>query len=362
LSDDDHGLAVLSQEHATTVPPLRSGEGGLIADPLLVLVFLAGAATSLAASWVLVSRLESLGARLGLTEALLGITAAVAADAPEITSSVTALIGHQARIGAGVAIGSNLFNLAALLGLGSLVAGRIALHRKVVAMDGTVVLWVSTMALLAVVGVISADVALALVLLLFLPYLVALSHRRRALERVGLPAAWVGWLESAVAEAEVEIEASMHQPVGHRRGPLEAGLAVLIVVGASVAMEQAASTFGARHGVPQVLTGGLVLAGITSLPNAVAGIYLARRGRGAATLSTSLNSNVINVAAGLLLPGAILGLGSPSGPGTLVAAGNVGLTGFVLAGAYRGRGLDRRLGAVILVGYAAFVVALILVA
>ena len=57
------------------------------------------------------------------------VAAAVAADAPEITASITALAHHQATIGAGVVLGSNVFNLAALLGLGAVVAGRINLHR-----------------------------------------------------------------------------------------------------------------------------------------------------------------------------------------------------------------------------------------
>ncbi|MHB1818741.1 MAG: ABC transporter permease [Streptosporangiaceae bacterium] len=47
-----------------------------------------------------------------------------------------------------------------------------------------------------------------------------------------------------------------------------------------------------------------MLAAVTSLPNAVAAVYLARRGRGAATLSTALNSNTLNAAAlaGFALP------------------------------------------------------------
>ena len=40
---------------------------------------------------MLVARLERVGARLGLSEALLGLLAALAADTPEITSAVTAL-------------------------------------------------------------------------------------------------------------------------------------------------------------------------------------------------------------------------------------------------------------------------------
>ena len=77
--------------------------------------FLVGALVSLAVSWVLVSRLERVGERLGLSEALLGIVAALAADAPEVTAAVAAIAGHQQRLGAGVVIGSNVFNLAAFL-------------------------------------------------------------------------------------------------------------------------------------------------------------------------------------------------------------------------------------------------------
>ena len=57
-------------------------------------------------------------------------------------------------------------------------------------------------------------------------------------------------------------------------------LAVLTVVAASIAMEKSASRLGARHHVPDIVVGGLVLAAVTSLPNAVAAVYLARRGRG----------------------------------------------------------------------------------
>src|ERR1700692_844066 len=101
-----------------------------------VMAFAVVALVSLGTSWVLVSRLERVGERLGLSEALLGVVAALAADTPEITAAVAALAHHQRTVGAGVVLGSNIFNLAALLGLGAVVAGRIGLHRKVVALGG----------------------------------------------------------------------------------------------------------------------------------------------------------------------------------------------------------------------------------
>src|ERR1019366_7817994 len=56
---------------------------------LAVPVFLVGVVVSLTTSYLLVTRLERLGERLGLSEALLGVVAALAADAPEITSAGT---------------------------------------------------------------------------------------------------------------------------------------------------------------------------------------------------------------------------------------------------------------------------------
>ncbi|MEP7024695.1 MAG: hypothetical protein ABJB47_13035 [Actinomycetota bacterium] len=91
-------------------------------------------------------------------------------------------------------------------------------------------------------------------------------------------------------------------------------------------------------------------------------MYLATRGRGAAVLSTALNSNALNVIAGLLIPAAITGLGSPSPQTTLVTCGYAGLTAAVLVAAYAGRGLRRPAGSAVIVAYAVFLVALFILA
>jgi cation:H+ antiporter len=333
-----------------------------LSDPLLVVVFLAGAGVSLGTSWLLVSRLERIGARLALTEGLLGLVAALAADAPELTAAVTALAGHQSRIGASVVIGSNVFNLAALLGLSSVVAGRIALHRRVVVLEGVVALGVAVVCVLVVLGAIQPAVGLVAVIAVLAPYVVVLAVRPNRLDRLGLPRAWAKWLATAVHEEELELSGALDARPALTRDEAVAFVAVLVVVGASVAMEQAASTFGTRHAIPQTLVGGLVLAGVTSLPNAVAAVYLAARGRGAATLSTAMNSNALNVAAGLLLPATFLSLGALSGAATFVAVYYLALTVFVLGCAYLSSGLRRVHGVLIVCAYLVFAGVLVAIA
>ena len=322
-------------------------------------VFGAGVVVSLAASWLLVTRLERLGERAGFSEAWLGLVAALAADAPEITAAVTALSRGQASVGAGVVIGSNVFNLAALLGLAAVVAGWIGFHRRVVVLAGIPAVWIAVVCLLTVGAVVGPAAGLALTMVVLVPYVAVLGMRRARMERLRLPGRWVRWLVAAVHEEETELLEAIRPRRGGWRDAIAAAAALLVVIGASTVMEAAATALGRRYAVADIITGGLVLAVVTSLPNAVTAVYLARRGRGAAVLSTALNSNAINVVAGLLIPACLAGLGPRSGQGTLVAAWYAGLTVLALALAFRRQGLGRIPGAAIIAGYLAFVTALV---
>src|SRR5579859_6379656 len=323
-----------------------------------ILLFCAGIAVSLAASWLLVSRLERLGERAGFSEAWLGLVAALAADAPEITSAVTALSRGQASVGAGVVIGSNVFNLAALLGLAAVVAGSVGFHRRVMVLAGVPAVWIAGVCLLTVAAVVGPVAGLALTAVVFVPYVAVLGMRRARLERMRLPAGWARWLVAAVHDEEDELAEAIRPRRGTWRDGIAAAGALIAVVGASTVMEVAATAVGRRYSVADIITGGLVLAVVTSLPNAVSAVYLARRGRGAAVLSTALNSNAINVVAGLLIPASLAGLGPRSGQGLLVAGWYAGLTVLALGLAFRGRGLGRLPGAAIIAGYLVFVTAL----
>jgi hypothetical protein len=61
-------------------------------------------------------------------------------------------------------------------------------------------------------------------------------------------------------------------------------------------------------------------------------------------LSSALNSNSLNVTAGLLIPATAIGLARPSGTGLLVPGRYVGLTLLTLVLAYCGHGLRRAAG------------------
>lgn len=327
-----------------------------------LLAFLLGAAASLATSWLLVSRLERLGELFGLSEGALGLVAALAADSPEITAAVTALAHHERAVGAGVVLGSNVFNLAALLGLAAVMAGRVALHRRVVALGGAVGVWIALVCVLSVVGAVPAWVGLLLAGAVLAGYAYVLGAGATRLEAGLMPRRWARWLSRAVAEEEMELVQVIRPRRGTGADAVVAGACLVAVVAASTAMERSASSLGHRWHVAGIVVGGLVLAAVTSLPNAVAGAYLAARGRGAALFSTALNSNALNVVFGLLVPSAITGLARPSLSGNLVALWYAGLSAATIVLAWRGRGLARGAGLAIILSYGAFVGALVAVA
>jgi cation:H+ antiporter len=87
-------------------------------------------------SLILGGSLEKLKMRFHLSGGLLGMIAALGADTPEISSAVTAIFVGQHDIGAGIIIGSNIFNLAGLLGLSALVVGRLPVRKQGIIFNG----------------------------------------------------------------------------------------------------------------------------------------------------------------------------------------------------------------------------------
>ncbi len=90
-----------------------------------------------------------------------------------------------------------------------------------------------------------------------------------------------------------------------RRLVLVLAAALVLIVGGSIGAVRAATDLGQAWSIPPYLVGVLVLAVLTSLPNAWTGVRFGLARRGSALMSETLNSNSINVVAGLALPAAL---------------------------------------------------------
>ena len=296
---------------------------------LALLAFLLGLGLSLAASEVLVRTLSRLGHELRLSAGLLGLLVALGADSPEISSALAASLSGARDVGVGVIIGSNLFNLAALLGLSALIAGRLRFRRMLLALDGGVALLATLIVALLVAVRLAPVLGLALMLIVTVPYVFVLARP------VQLPPNW-----------------------SQARGSWRPALWLLPAIGAIVAgsslMVAMALPLGDRWHVSRAVLGTVVLAALTSLPNAYAAVRLALRQNGPAVVSEAFNSNTLNLVAGISVPALFLG-----GIGAVPGAGRelgwlLAMTLAAIGLGFAREELGRPSGLVLILIYAAF--------
>src|SRR5262249_35110068 len=103
-------------------------------------------------------------------------------------------------------------------------------------------------------------------------------------------------------------------------------LALCLIVAGSIGAVRAATDLADAWSVPEALVGVTVLAILTSLPNAWTGVRFGLQRRGSALMSETLNSNSINIVAGLAVPAALGTLTAFSGLAIFDLAWLIGMT------------------------------------
>ncbi|HEU5384100.1 MAG TPA: hypothetical protein VFV38_52565 [Ktedonobacteraceae bacterium] len=319
-----------------------------------ILIFPVCLFATLLSSEVLVRGLSVLGSHLNWTDGFLGLLTALGADAPEITSAIAALVVGAPDVGQGVILGSNLFNLAMLLGLSAVLAGRVRMRRQGLMLDGTVAILTLLIVALLLLGFLTPALAVVLLAVLFIPYVMLVGLRPNHIKRFSLPAGLVRLLSQTASQLHEE---DHEEVMGPWLVVWLSPCALLVIVFASIELVQAALTLAAVWHLPPVLVGGVVLASLTSIPNAYTAVHLARRGRGAAVVSATVNSNTLNLVVGLALPAVLVGMGGQSQHVFLELGWLFGMTVIGLVLLLPAKGITRLGGAGMIVLYLLFVAA-----
>jgi cation:H+ antiporter len=274
----------------------HSGEPAAWGIPLLA--FVAALLVALGATAQFARLLEALGDRWEFSPGLLGFVGAVGANLPNYAAALTASGARQPLAGQEIIIGSNVYNLAIIVGIAAFAApagGGIVLdlaeERDVLTVSRlALAMAITTLLTFALLGLWRSPLpavvpAVAMLLTLGLFLLLAIHAFQRAptvhdhprpsrLPRVGSVAWAIG----------------------------RALLALAMALGAVVIMVQAGQRFGATVHLPPALLSLVVLAVATSLPNTVVGYQLARTARVTTSVEEILSSNSVNLALGSALP------------------------------------------------------------
>jgi cation:H+ antiporter len=278
----------------------------VIGNAIVTLIgFAAGLAVTLAGSELLARGLTRLGTKFELSEGLLGLLAGLGADSPELSSAVIAILAGAGDVGVGVVVGSNLFNLAALLGLSAIVAGGVRVRRGPLVLDAVVGLGVMLAVALMVAGLASPAFVGVIVLPLSAVYVLALALPRPWLAHVS---PLLGGLPTSLIEIPYEVTHDRPSATHGSWTPvLLLPVALVAVVGGSYAMVHAALASQPFLHLSRAVLGTVVLAALTSLPNLWLALHFARTNRGTALMSAAMNSNTINLLGGLVIPALFIG-------------------------------------------------------
>ena len=311
---------------------------------LLACVFAALGFAGLAygADWF-VDGASGLARRFHISPLVIGLTVvAYGTSAPEIGTCLVAVLGDSPGLAVGNVIGSNAANLGLILGLTAVMTpfavARGLLRREFWFMlAATALLWP-----LAAAGVVPRPVGFGLVALLVL--FNALS---------------VHWGRGGATETSVHPGDPAAPPaLGRNLSVTLVGLVVLLV-GAEL-LVRGASDIARAFGVSETTIGFTLVAIGTSLPELATSVAAGRRGQIQIVAGNVIGSNLFNVLGALGLSAAVLPvameprLASAEVPGVLLLT--------LLAGVFMltGRRVARPEGAILLAGYAAYLIFVVL--
>ena len=228
---------------------------------------------------LLVTGAISLSRRVGLSPLVIGLTVvSLGTSMPELVVSFDSVLRGTEALGIGNIVGSNISNIALVLGLAALVQPLRA-EAQVLRLDGPILVGVSVLLVVLILdgglGTLEGG-ALAIGVVVYLVYSVRTA-------------------QSPVSDVQQEVSEVPPARQGFAReiGFLVLGLAALIL-GADVLVE--GGIFIAQYfGVPTLVVGLTVVAVGTSLPELATTVLAAYRGNGDIAIGNAVGSSILNI-------------------------------------------------------------------
>ncbi len=279
--------------------------------PVALLLFLISlVVVMMTAAWF-TRRLEALCEMFGLSIGTLSLLSAIGANIPNYAASALAIVGGHADVGIGIIVGSSIYNIAIILGLCTLAsreAPGITLNTQE-AQDTRGIAWFAlaiTLGILVVTALLPSTVASVqsaqagpahfVLLLANLAVLIVFGALTTHILRRSHPA------PSSPLVTHSPDHLSRSPSVRALRLGAEVVLTLAIALVGVLVMVQSGQALSTDIHLPQELTGLVVLAVATSLPNTVVAVSLARTGEAAASVEEIFSSNSIIMALGIALP------------------------------------------------------------
>lgn len=304
------------------------------------LFLLAGFSLLILGAQVLIRGSASLALRLGLPPLFIGLTiVAIGTSAPELVVSLSSALRGHGDVSVGNVVGSNIFNIAAILGVTALITP-IRVNLSVIKLDIPVMITVSVAAaLLFLFSQFSRFTGGLLVTTLICYFFFTFRSAKR---------------EDHHNTAEVPVSG-----VSLPFSLLLIGTGLLLLVTGSELVVSSATSIAIFFKVSEAVIALTIVGMGTSIPELVTSIVAAVKKQPDMAIGNVVGSNIFNILGVLGISSLITPLSAP-GVHALVWLVMVGFAVLLLPLAYTDRMLDRREGALFCSGYTAYIWRLLL--
>jgi cation:H+ antiporter len=282
---------------------------------------------------------SSLALKAGISPLVVGLTVvAMGTSSPELVVALQAGLAGQGNIVVGNVVGSNIFNIAAILGLTALICP-IAVHRQVIKADAPVMLATALLllALLSDQHISRLEGSLmAIGVIVYTATLIWMARREKSPELEGVPGSTsTHWAKDLLF--------------------LGGGLAIL-VLGSSLLVEHAVILARQWH-VSEAVIGLTIVAAGTSLPELATSVVAALRGQADMAVGNIIGSNIFNVLCIAGVTGAVAPF-SAENVTSLDYAVMIGFSALLIPILWTGHKIQRSEGTILLGGYFAYLAAI----
>ncbi|GAB4313579.1 MAG: calcium/sodium antiporter [Methanobacteriaceae archaeon] len=252
-----------------------------------------------------IDNLVDIGTRLGISEIILGVTAAaVGTSLPEFGSAVIASVSGNTDIGVGVVIGSNIWNIAGILGISATIAGVIKTDNKGVTRDGLITLGTGLILIFFMLfGDITSTAAIVMIIF-YVIYLWMLIRDQRNYSKSETKKE-IKSNNEKIEEKEVLDKESDKKSIKIKNIILMILGFIGLVVGCKLLVDSG-TELARIAGIPAMIMGLFTLAIGTSIPELVVTLSSAVKGLHNLSLGTVLGSNTFNILIGIGIPALIM--------------------------------------------------------
>ena len=316
---------------------------------------------------VFVDNIVEIGGALGISQIILGVTAsAIGTSLPEFGSAMIATLTGSADLGVGTVIGSNIWNIAGILGISATVAGVIRTNKEGLTRDWLMMLGTGLILLFFMLfGDISWPAALVMVIAYCFYLWVLIKAQRKHSEGNNkdekIQEEQLKEDNALEIDIKQEVEEKSKKEINRKTvAYVIVGIAGLIV-GCRL-LVYSADELGNIFGVPEMIMGLFVLAVGTSIPELVVTLTSAMKGLHDLSIGTVLGSNTFNILIGIGVPALLLSVPVDRISLTFDAPVMIFVTILLMALIKLGKGKLNRLGGIILmITYIAYAVVRIFV-